>query len=99
MTVHLPRLFRTYSYWRANLMAFSVASDPPDSRKVCVISGGEISAIFWHSSTCGLLAKQCAGLKAIVSACRAITAATRLLPWPIEVTTDDPPDPSMYFRP
>jgi hypothetical protein len=45
------------------------------------------------------LAKQWAGLKAIVSACLAMTAATRLFPWPMEVTTDDPPEPSMYFRP
>ena len=99
MTVNFPRLFRTNSYCRANFTAFSVASEPPERRKVCFISGGAISAILWQSSTCGLLAKQWAGLKAIVSACLAMTAATRLFPWPMEVTTDDPPEPSMYFRP
>ena len=68
---------------------------PPESRKLCVMPGGAIAAIMLHSSTWGLLAKQCAGLKAMVCACCAIAAATRVFPWPMEVTTDEPPEPSM----
>src|SRR5262249_55995786 len=82
-------------YCRASLAAFSVASDPPDTNHTRFRSPGANLATASARASRGSLVNRCIGTNATFFACAAIASAISRTPCPMDVTADDPPEPSM----
>ena len=94
-TMDFEGLPRSSQYWRASLAAFSVASDPPDTNQTRFRSPGANLATASARASRGSLVNRCIGTNATLRACAAIASAISWTPWPIEVTAEEPPEPSM----
>ena len=95
ITMDFDGLPRSSQYWRASLAAFSVASDPPDTNHTRLRSPGANLATASARASSGSLVNRCDGTNATLRAWAAMASAISWTPWPMEVTADAPPEPSM----